>query len=352
MKKTILLTGGGSAGHVTPNISIYESLKEKGFEVHYIGQKNGLERGLIEPLGIPYHGILAGKLRRYFDLKNFTDVFRIITGFFQSVFILLKIKPGAVFSKGGFVACPVVWAAWVLRIPVVIHESDISPGLANRLSLPFARKICLTFEASNSYVNNKKTVLTGLPVRRVIHLGKKEAGYRLTGFSSDKPVLLIMGGSQGAKAINDAVRDALDRLLQTFQVCHLCGAGNKAAIERSGYFQLEYAKEELPDLLAISDLVISRAGATSIFEFLSLRLPSVLIPLPKSASRGDQLLNAEIFRKTGYAEVLFQEEMTVDSLFQKITQVFERKETYVRNMERSQLGNATEGVMEVITSIL
>lgn len=350
--KIILLTGGGSAGHVTPNISISELLREQSFEVHYIGQKKGIERGLIEPLGISYHGILAGKLRRYFDFKNFTDLFRIIAGFFQSIHLLSKIKPEVVFSKGGFVACPVVWAAWLLRRPVVIHESDISPGLANRLSLPFARKVCLTFEESRQYVGDKKSVLTGLPVRRAIHLGKKEKGYALTDFSPEKPVLLIMGGSQGATAINEVIRQDLDRLCREFQICHLCGIGNKADIDKQGYFQIEYAKEELPDLLAIADLVISRAGATSIFEFLSLREPVILIPLPKSASRGDQLLNADIFRKAGYAEVLFQEELNVDSLYHKISDVFERRETYVRNMEESHLGNAADSVVEVIKSFL
>jgi UDP-N-acetylglucosamine--N-acetylmuramyl-(pentapeptide) pyrophosphoryl-undecaprenol N-acetylglucosamine transferase len=350
--KKILLTGGGSAGHVTPNISIYKLLKEKGFEMHYIGQENGMERGLIEPLGIPYHGILAGKLRRYFDFKNFTDVFRIIAGFFQSIFFLSKIRPGVVFSKGGFVACPVVWAAWVLRIPVVIHESDISPGLANRLSLPFARKVCLTFEASRQYVGNQKSILTGLPVREAIHFGKKETAYQLTGFSPDKPVLLIMGGSQGAKAINEVIREDLDRLVREFQICHLCGAGHKADIEKKGYFQLEYAREELPDLLAMADLVISRAGATSIFEFLSLRKPSILVPLPRSASRGDQILNAEIFKKAGYAEVLFQEDLNADALYKMIIELFNKREEYVRNMEKSKAGNATDSVVEVIRRCL
>lgn len=350
-KKKILLTGGGSAGHVTPNISIYESLRDKGFDVHYIGRKDSIEEGLIRPLGIPYHSIQAGKLRRYFDWQNFTDVFRIIIGFFQSLFILFRVQPKVIFSKGGFVACPVVWAGWVLRIPIVIHESDITPGLANRLSLPFAKKVCLTFEESGKYIKAHQRIFTGLPVRRVIREGKKGMGYQITGFSPDKAVLLIMGGSQGAQAINEVVRADLDKLLASFQICHLAGAGHLAEIDRPGYFQLEYAKEELPDLLAISDVILSRAGATSIFEFLSLRKPSLLIPLPKSASRGDQLLNAAIFEKAGFAEVLFQEDLNKDLLFEKLGKLLEKRVEYVERMENSELGDATERVVEVVLDI-
>ncbi len=348
ISKKIVFTGGGSAGHVTPNIAIIDLLQKKDHQVFYIGRKNGIERGLIEPLEIPYYGIQAGKLRRYFDFKNFTDVFRIIAGFFQALFMLLKIRPQAIFSKGGFVACPVVWAGWLLRIPVVIHESDISPGLANKLSLPFARKICLNFEESKTHVNGQKAVLTGLPIRQSLLHGNQENGLTICGFTNSLPVILMMGGSQGAVAINEVLRESLDDLLGKFQLCHLCGKGNKKAIEKEGYFQLEYAKEELPDLLAMSDLVISRAGATSIFEFLSLKKPNLLIPLPKSASRGDQILNAAVFEKAGYSNVLFQEDMSVKTLLEGVEKVYQNREIAIQKMTSSKLANATANVVNAI----
>lgn len=348
--KTIVLTGGGTSGHVTPNIALLPGLMALGYDVHYIGSKNGIEKQLIQKEGIPYHGISAGKLRRYVDLKNVTDIFRIIGGFAQALSVLRKVKPSVVFSKGGFVSCPVVWAAWVRRVPVIIHESDITPGLTNKLSMPFAKNVCYTFPESEKHFPAEKACLTGLPVRPEITAGDRMKGYRLCGFSGNKPVLLIIGGSQGSENINKAVRQVLKELLQIFQVCHICGKGNvKPELEgMKGYKQFEYVNEELKDLYACSDILVSRAGATTLFEILALKKPALLIPLSKSASRGDQILNAESFQKNGFSDVLPEESLTSDALIDKTARLYRDRNRYFRAMQVSSFHNGAETIIELI----
>jgi UDP-N-acetylglucosamine--N-acetylmuramyl-(pentapeptide) pyrophosphoryl-undecaprenol N-acetylglucosamine transferase len=348
--KTIVLTGGGTSGHVTPNIALMPGLKALGYAVHYIGSQNGIEKQLIEKEGIPYHTIPAGKLRRYLDLKNITDIFRIMGGFAQALAALRKIKPDVVFSKGGFVSCPVVWAAWFRRIPVIIHESDITPGLTNKLSMPFAKKVCYTFPESEKYMAAEKACLTGLPVRPEITTGDRTKGYKLCGFSDKKPVVMIIGGSQGSENINKSVRQVLKELLEIYQVCHICGRGNlKPEMQAiKGYRQFEYANEELRDLFACSDVLVSRAGATTLFEILLLRKPALLIPLSKSASRGDQILNAESFLKHGYSDVLPEESLTGDALLNKINLLYRNRNQYIQAMKENPTVNATEAIVELI----
>ena len=295
MNKTIVMTGGGTAGHVTPNLALIPRLKDKGYDIEYIGTKNGMERDIIKD--IPYHVVSAGKLRRYFSLKNFIDPFKIAAGYFQSRRILKKIKPKAVFSKGGFVSVPVVFAAHSLGIRVVIHESDYTHGLANRLSIPKADKICVSFESALNHVPKSKGVFTGLPIREDLLHGKKEKGLELCGFSGDKPVVLIMGGSSGAQSVNYALDTIMPELLKEFDVIHIRGSKNMLPGELpSGYKQFGYVSEELADIYAAADIMISRAGATAVFEILALKIPALLIPLPKSCSRGDQILNAGLFQ--------------------------------------------------------
>lgn len=311
---TLVFTGGGTAGHVMPNLALAPALREAGWDLHYIGSAQGPERALAEAAGIPFHAIATGKLRRYFDLKNFTDPFRVVAGAFQALYLLGKLKPDVVFSKGGFVAVPVAYAAAVRSIPLVLHESDLTPGLANRLCLPLCRRVCVSFPETLEHLgpHGHKGVLTGSPIRAELAAGDRRAGLARLGFSEDKPVLLVTGGSLGAKAVNEAVRGALDALLATFQVVHLCGRGwlDPALEGRAGYRQLEFVGEGLADVFAASDLVVSRAGANSLFELLSLRKPMLLIPLPGRASRGDQLLNAESFARRGLAKVLPQERLS------------------------------------------
>ena len=213
--KKIVMTGGGTSGHVTPNIALMPKLKELGWDIHYIGSYHGIEKQLIENENIPYYPINAGKLRRYLDLKNVSDIFRVTDGFRQSIAILRKLKPDVLFSKGGFVSCPVVWAAWICKIPVVIHESDMTPGLTNRLSLPFAKKVCYTFPESQGHLPQSKSALTGIPIRQHLLTGDKDMGKKLCGFTGDRPVLMIIGGSQGANVIRLYCKN-----LETFLLIH------------------------------------------------------------------------------------------------------------------------------------
>lgn len=310
----IILTGGGTAGHVTPNLALIPRLSAEGYSIGYIGQKNSIEENLVDQTGIPFFHIQAGKLRRYFDLKNLSDVFKIGIGFLQALIIILRQRPKLLFSKGGFVSSPVVWAAWLCRVPILLHESDITPGLANKLSIPFAKKICFSFPETAKHLPEGVRHFTGVPIREALSQGSKEKGLALCQFKDAKPVLLMMGGSQGSKALNKALRTNLERLLSDFNICHLCGKNgvDESLLEIKGYKQFDYVNEELPDILSISDVVISRAGATSIFEFLALKIPSLLIPLPLSASRGDQLLNADSFEKQGYSKVITEEMIEED----------------------------------------
>lgn len=337
-KKKIVMTGGGTAGHVTPNIALFPALKEAGYDITYIGSYNGMERELIEAQGIPYRGISSGKLRRYFDWKNFSDPFKVLKGYGQALSILKKEKPDVVFSKGGFVSVPVVLAAKHRGIPAIIHESDITPGLANRIAVKGAKKVCCNFPETMKYLPADKAVLTGSPIRRELFSGNAEAARTLCGFSDrQKPVLLIVGGSSGSKAINDEVRRILPKLLETFYVIHLCGKGNldNSLAGTAGYAQMEYANEELPDLLALANLVISRAGANSICELLALHKPNILIPLSAEASRGDQILNAKSFQKQGFSYVLEEENLTDETLLAAVRDVYRERAQYMKAMSES-----------------
>ena len=345
--KTIVLTGGGSAGHVTPHFALLPHLQKKGWEIHYIGTYDGIERELIEGR-LPYYPITAGKLRRYFDLKNLSDPFRVLKGVSQARRILKQIKPQVVFSKGGFVSVPVTVAAWLLGIPVILHESDLTPGLANKLSLPFARELCLTFPDSLDYVKGKGRV-TGTPIRSGLTRGSKDRGLRFCGFSANRPTLLVMGGSLGAAILNQTIRHNLKGLTKCYQIIHLCGRGNlDLSIKNARYFQLEYAQEELPDLLAASDYVLSRAGANSIFELLALAKPHILVPLSRQASRGDQILNAESFAKQGFSLVIQEEELNLQSLQHNLDLLEANKERFTQRMRESKVSDGTGNILRII----
>ena len=348
--KRIILTGGGTAGHVTPNIALLPALRSLGFEIHYVGQNTGIERQLIEPAGIPYHSIPAGKLRRYVDLKNLRDIFLVCAGFLKACLLLHRIQPHVLFSKGGFVACPLVWAAWLHRIPAIIHESDLTPGLANKLSLPFAAHVCYSFPETAAMLPSGKATHTGIPIREALRAGEQAKGRELCGFTDAKPVVLIIGGSQGSATINHVVRNALRELQQQFQVCHICGAGNVQAELRStpGYTQFEYVDNELPHLLAMADVVASRAGATTIFELLALRKPSLLLPLSRKASRGDQVLNAQSFARQGFSRVLEEEDLTAARFVENIRCTYEQRQTLIQAMNAANMTDGTERVIEVI----
>jgi UDP-N-acetylglucosamine--N-acetylmuramyl-(pentapeptide) pyrophosphoryl-undecaprenol N-acetylglucosamine transferase len=348
--KTIVFTGGGTAGHVTPNLALMARLQQLGWNIHYIGSATGIEKEIIQQERIPFHSISSGKLRRYFDLKNFKDPFKVLKGVYDAYQLLRSIKPAIVFSKGGFVSVPVVLSSRMRRIPSIIHESDITPGLANKLSIPFATKVCITFPETMQLIQGQKAVLTGVPIREKMKHGSRIKGLQICGFHSAKPVIMVMGGSLGSQVINKAVRDSLQDVLSRYQIVHICGKGNIAGelINTRGYKQFEYVSDELPDLIALADLVVSRAGSTSIYEFLALGKPMLLIPLTKQASRGDQLLNAESFEKSGYAQVLFEEALTKDSLISNVDSLYENRESYQAAMSTQNGNDAVEAIIHLI----
>ena len=349
--KKIVMTGGGTAGHVTPNIALMPALRKEGFEISYIGSYDGIEKRLIEEQGVPYYGISSGKLRRYFNPKNFSDPFRVIKGYGQSIKLLKKIKPDVVFSKGGFVSVPVVLAAKFCRIPAIIHESDITPGLANKLAIPGAVKVCCNFPETLNYLPKEKAVLTGSPIRQELLKGSADAGRTYCKFpEASKSVILIIGGSSGSRAINNTVRELLPQLLPDYNVIHLCGKGNldTSLTQTAGYLQLEYANQELADLFALSDLVISRAGANAICELLALHKPNILIPLSANASRGDQILNANSFQAQGFSYVLEEENLSPETLRSAITHVIAEKESYISAMKNSQTRDSIESIVNLI----
>ena len=346
--KKIVMTGGGTAGHVTPNIALMPALKDAGYDIEYIGSYNGIEKNLIESLGVKYHGIASGKLRRYFDIKNFSDPFRVIKGYGQAISLMRKIKPDVVFSKGGFVSVPVVLAAKFCHVPAVIHESDITPGLANKIAIKGAKKLCCNFPETLKYLPSEKAVLTGSPIRKELFNGNPQNALKLCNFPNhDKPVLLIIGGSLGSKIVNEAVRKILPELLDDFYVIHLCGKGNldNSLTGTIGYAQFEYANEELTDMFALADIAISRAGANSICELLALHKPNILIPLSAAASRGDQVLNAKSFKKQGFSYVIEEENLTESTLLDAVKDVYNNRSKYINAMSQS-------GQMDSIGTIL
>ncbi len=351
--KKIILTGGGTAGHVTPNLALLPALREAGFEVRYIGTYSGIEKRLVTDAGIPYDGIASGKLRRYFDLKNFTDPFRVLKGYAEARKLIRKYKPDVVFSKGGFVSVPVVYAAHHAKVPVVIHESDMTPGLANKLCYSSAEKICCNFPETLKLLPEGKAVLTGSPIRRELLTGEKETGLQYAHFTGEKPVILVIGGSLGSVAVNKAVREALPELLKTYQVIHICGKGNldESLIGTAGYIQFEYVDAPLRHLFAAADLVISRAGANTICELLALKKPNLLIPLSAAASRGDQILNADSFAEQGFSLVLKEEDLTPESLLSSVQKVYDDREAYRAKMSESHLSNAVDTILAILKEI-
>jgi UDP-N-acetylglucosamine--N-acetylmuramyl-(pentapeptide) pyrophosphoryl-undecaprenol N-acetylglucosamine transferase len=347
--KKIVLTGGGTAGHVMPNLAIVPGLLGRQWEIAYIGSHTGIEKELLAQTGIPYYAIATGKFRRYFSFQNVTDPFRVLQGLFEAVALLKQIRPDLIFSKGGFVSVPVTIAAWLNHIPVILHESDLTPGLANKLALPFATTICATFPESMEHLPPAKRVLTGNPIRNELLEGSAEKGRAWCGLTPDKPVLAVLGGSLGSVFLNKTVRSILPELLQTYQVIHICGKGNlQPGLDFPGYRQYEFIGPELPHVLAAADLCVSRAGANFIFELLALKKPTLLIPLSKAASRGDQILNANSFARQGFSMVLTEEELGGELLLERVGRLYRERERFIAAMEGSELKDATGAIIRLI----
>ena len=351
--KKLVLTGGGTAGHVTPNIALLPALKESGYEVTYMGSYDGIEKKLIADFNIPYVGISTGKFRRYLDPKNLTDPFRVIKGFSEARKFLKQYKPDVVFSKGGFVGVPVVRAAASLGIPCVIHESDMTPGLANKLCIPVAKKVCCNFPETLKLLPEEKAVLTGTPIRVELSQGNKLAGLDMCGFSANKPVIMVIGGSLGAASVNKAVRETLPLLSEDFQIVHLCGKGkiDNLYLSTPGYKQFEYIKAELKDLFAMADIVISRAGANAICELLALKKPNILIPLPAASSRGDQLLNAASFESQGFSILINEDDLTPQLLADKVHELYFNRQNYHDAMSKSGQMDSVKTIMKLLDEV-
>ena len=348
--KHIVLTGGGTAGHVTPNMALVPRLRELGYEISYIGSKDGIEKKLISEMGIPYYGVSTGKLRRYLSLKNVSDPFKVLLGTAEARSVLKKIRPDVVFSKGGFVAVPVVTAASRLGIPAIIHESDMTPGLANRLCISKAVKVCCNFPETAAYLPADKAVVSGTPIREELMNGSAEKAREFCGFTAEKPVILAVGGSLGSVAINNAIRSNLPALLEKYQVIHLCGKDNldPSLDGTPGYVQYTFIKKELADLFALADLVVSRAGANAICELCALAKPNLLIPLSAAASRGDQLLNAASYEKQGFSMVLQEEDITPERFLSDIDRLYENREEFITKMKNSSSGDSIGTILTLI----
>ncbi|MBU7075673.1 undecaprenyldiphospho-muramoylpentapeptide beta-N-acetylglucosaminyltransferase [Staphylococcus aureus] len=345
----IAFTGGGTVGHVSVNLSLIPTALSQGYEALYIGSKNGIEREMIESQlpEIKYYPISSGKLRRYISLENAKDVFKVLKGILDARKVLKKEKPDLLFSKGGFVSVPVVIAAKSLNIPTIIHESDLTPGLANKIALKFAKKIYTTFEETLNYLPKEKADFIGATIREDLKNGNAHNGYQLTGFNENKKVLLVMGGSLGSKKLNSIIRENLDALLQQYQVIHLTGKGLKdAQVKKSGYIQYEFVKEDLTDLLAITDTVISRAGSNAIYEFLTLRIPMLLVPLGLDQSRGDQIDNANHFADKEYAKAIDEEQLTAQILLQELNEMEQERTRIINNMKSYEQSYTKEALFD------
>ncbi|WP_436875464.1 undecaprenyldiphospho-muramoylpentapeptide beta-N-acetylglucosaminyltransferase [Mammaliicoccus sciuri] len=351
--KKIAFTGGGTIGHVAVNLALIPEAQKRDIETIYIGSKNGIEKEMITDSAkdTKYIPISSGKLRRYLSFENLKDVFKVLKGVLDARKVLKKEKPDLVFSKGGFVSVPVIIAAKSLKIPSIVHESDVTPGLANKISMKFANKMYTTFEETLKYVPKEKSDYIGAIIREDLRDGSKEEGYQLTGFNDQLPVLLIMGGSLGSKALNKAIRDNLDYLTKKYQIIHLTGKGHvDQNIKNANYVQYEFVSNELMHFYAITDTVISRAGANAIYEFATLKLPMLLIPLGLDQSRGDQIDNAKIFEKNGYAKVLQEKDVNQSNLISQLDKLENEREDIIDKMSHFKESYTNETLFNKIES--
>ncbi|GEN56886.1 UDP-N-acetylglucosamine--N-acetylmuramyl-(pentapeptide) pyrophosphoryl-undecaprenol N-acetylglucosamine transferase [Halolactibacillus alkaliphilus] len=348
--KQIILTGGGTAGHVMVNLALIPLLQKEGYMIDYIGSIDGIEKELITPIeGVTYHAISTGKYRRYRSIDNLKDPFKVLNGIRQSVQLILKLKPSIIFSKGGFVSVPVLIAAKLTNTPAVIHESDLTPGLANKIAMPFAKRILVTFEKTLQYVDEKKARFIGAVVRPELFEGSKQRACEKLMFDPNQPIMLIMGGSTGSKHVNTFIRDHLDRLTKKYQVIHLTGkALSDETVINARYKQYEYVADDLKDLLMSADVIVSRAGANAIFEFLALKKPMILIPLSKKVSRGDQLLNAAVFKEAGFAKVIEEDELKEVQFFKTLAELEQEAPEMIKEMAKR---DAKDAIFEVLKAI-
>jgi len=347
----ILYTGGGTMGSVSPLIAIQQQLKS---EALWIGTKNGVEKEIVEKQGIKFKSITAGKLRRYFDLQNITDVFKIIIGFFQALFIILKFQPDVIMSAGSFVSVPVVWAAWFNNVPCIIHQQDVQAGLANKLMTPVVARVTVALEKSLGDYSSSKAALVGNPVRQ--GLGSKEVGNKEFDFNNDLPILLVMGGGTGALDINKLIWESLDELTKFYNIIHLAGKSKTQITglpdyQITNYKQIEFLGDEIYDAMQVADVVISRAGMSALTELAYFSKPTIIIPLPKS----HQIKNAEYFANKNACVYLKQDELDKVRLVREIKKLLENRENRTmlsENINKVFIDYSGEKIIEIIKDIL
>lgn len=335
-----MFTGGGSGGHVTLNLNLIPIFQKNGWEIVYVGSETGIEKELISKItDVKYYAIKTGKLRRYFSWQNLKDMFKIPLGVCQAAAIIHKEKPDIIFSKGGFVSFPVVVGGFLNHRKIFMHESDLTPGLANKMSLPFVSKFFTTFIDTVKYVRTpQKVCYIGPVLSDRLKNGNKDKALQMCNFTADKPIVMFVGGSLGAQSLNKAVQKNIDTLLQKFQIIHICGKNQKTDLQRDGYAQFEFVDKEFKDLLAATDIVVTRSGSNAIFEFWSLNIPMLLVPLPSNASRGEQSSNAQNFQSKGFAEILLDKDLSQDGLLvAQIDKMYQNLDTYRHNIKNSDL---------------
>lgn len=331
----ILFTGGGTMGSVSPLIAVYEKIKKDNpkTEFLFIGSADGPEKKAVESYKIPYQEISSGKLRRYFSWHNFTDPFKIFGGFVQSFIIIIKFKPQVVMIAGSFIGVPVAWAAYLLRVPVLIHQQDIIAGLANKMMANVAKRITVSYEPSLPYFSASKTVLTGNPVREEFYACNSQKGQVVFGLKEDLPVLLILGGGTGSQVLNEIVEKSLADLLQFSQVIHITGRDKKIDINAENYHQFEFLTHEMTEAICAADLVVTRAGMSTLSELIVLAKPMVIIPIPES----HQEYNAGYFQKNNAAVVLSQSSLNKEVFVSTIKELFfekHRRDNLSRNISK------------------
>ena len=342
--KTIVLTGGGTAGHCTPHFAMLEKLKKHFDKIYYIGSINGIEKTLACEKGIPYYEIPTVKLKRSLTFSNLKIPFALINSINSAKRVLKELNPTVVFSKGGFVGLPVTIASKKLKIPVIIHESDLSLGLANKIASRFADKTLTTFESTANTVKNG--VYVGSPIRDELFLGDRLKSIKKYGFSTKKPTLLVTGGSSGAKAINQMVVKSAKELTKNYNLLHIVGKGNLSNTFINGYYQTEFT--DMKEAYAVADICVSRAGSNTVFELLALKIPSLLIPLPKLESRGDQIENAKYFYQKGLCNYILQEELTDENFVKQVDLLYENKNKLKENLKIQNVTPANDKISEIL----
>lgn len=349
--RTIILTGGGTAGHCIPNIALLPYLKEKFDKIYYIGSKNGIEKDIItNQTSIPYYSISCAKFNRNFNLKNFAIPFKVIKGINQAKKIIKKTTPDVIFSKGGYVSVPVLLAAKSLNIPIISHESDYTIGLANKITSKYAKKVLTSFPETATCLKNTEYV--GPPIKKEMFNLSKTNALKNFGLSGKKPVLLITGGSLGAQYINNVLRNALPDLLPYYDVLHICGKGNLIKKQNiNGYVQIEFTNS-MEQAYAACDVCVSRAGSNTLFELMALKIPCVLIPLPQTISRGDQIFNAKYFQKKGLAYVLYQNELTTESLTFAVNSVYANRFNLSHAFNKNPINSSCLKIVSVLNDFV